>query len=140
MRETLSGGNSRPSRRQSRVEWTIFTHMEYVGELRVGVEGEYIDAKLGAVLGISTMADVAGVGSAHYIERFVGWFGVKTPHLTPQQVDLKWTRWASSLGKMIGVTIGCLLGMFPLLFFNNNEKEDLSTPEASVQEDTNPRI
>lgn len=43
-------------------------------------------------------------------------------------------------GKMIGVTIGCLLGMFPLLFFNNNEKEDLSTPEASVQEDTNPRI
>ncbi|XP_025110404.1 transmembrane protein 65-like isoform X2 [Pomacea canaliculata] len=126
-----------------------FIGFGFLDNLIMIIAGEYIDAKLGAVLGISTMAaaglgnlisDVAGVGSAHYIERFVGWFGVKTPHLTPQQVDLKWTRWASSLGKMIGVTIGCLLGMFPLLFFNNNEKEDLSTPEASVQEDTNPRI
>lgn len=97
------------------------------------VAGEYIDMTLGAALGITTMAaaglgnmisDVAGVGSAHYVEVFVSKFGVRTPRLTPQQVDMKSTRWASSFGKVIGVTIGCLLGMCPLFFFDKKRDDD----------------
>lgn len=97
------------------------------------VAGEYIDAYLGVALGISTMAaaglgnlisDVAGVGSAHHVETIVGKFGVKAPHLTPIQVDMKSTRWTASLGKMLGITIGCLLGMCPLFFFKKKHDGD----------------
>ncbi|XP_076441492.1 transmembrane protein 65-like [Babylonia areolata] len=103
------------------------------------VAGEYIDLTLGAAFGISTMAaagygnlisDVAGVGSAYYVESFVAKFGFRTPRLTPAQVDMKSTRYASSLGKMIGVAIGCFIGMFPLLFFQSNHvREDETTTD-----------
>ncbi|XP_076462839.1 transmembrane protein 65-like isoform X2 [Babylonia areolata] len=103
------------------------------------VAGEYIDVTLGAAFGISTMAaagfgnmisDIAGVGSAYYVESFVAKFGVRTPHLTPNQVDMKSTRWASSLGKVIGVAIGCFLGMFPLLLFKSeSDKKDSTKAE-----------
>ncbi|RUS77766.1 hypothetical protein EGW08_014471 [Elysia chlorotica] len=100
------------------------------------VAGEYIDVTLGAAFGISTMAaaalgnlisDVGGLGSAHYVETVAARVGVRNPHLSPEQVEMRRTKWASNLGKFIGVTIGCLLGMFPLLFFpkkNSEAKED----------------
>lgn len=34
---------------------------------------------------------------------------------------LKQTRWAKVVGSSIGVTIGCLLGMTPLLFLETRE-------------------
>lgn len=34
---------------------------------------------------------------------------------------LKQTRWAKVVGSSIGVTIGCLLGMLPLLFIETRE-------------------
>ncbi|XP_059151686.1 transmembrane protein 65-like, partial [Physella acuta] len=96
------------------------------------VAGEYIDVTLGVTLGISTMAaaalgnlisDVAGLGSAHYVENWAAKIGVKNPHLSPTQVDIGSTKWASNMGKVIGVTIGCLLGMMPLLFFKDEKKK-----------------
>ncbi|KAK7099631.1 hypothetical protein V1264_022716 [Littorina saxatilis] len=111
------------------------------------VAGEYIDVTLGAAFGISTMAaagfgnmisDVAGVGSAYYVESFVAKFGVRAPHLTPDQVDMKSTRWASSMGKVIGVAIGCFLGMCPLFFFKNDrkEKEEAKKEEEAEKEES----
>ncbi|KAL8596175.1 hypothetical protein ACOMHN_021215 [Nucella lapillus] len=109
------------------------------------VAGEYIDLTLGAMFGISTMAaagfgnlisDVAGVGSAYNVESFVARFGLRTPHLSPSQVNMKSTRWASSLGKMIGVAVGCFIGMFPLLFFKSNHKrEDEALPDKDHKND-----
>lgn len=96
------------------------------------VAGEYIEFRFGAVLGISTMAaaalgnwisDLAGVQSAHYVEYVTSKFGVKAPALTPEQVDMSSTRWASNIGKAIGVSIGCIIGMFPLLFFTDDKKD-----------------
>lgn len=96
------------------------------------IAGEYIEFKFGAIFGISTMAaaalgnwisDLAGVQSAHYVEVLTSRVGVKAPALSPPQVDMKSTRWASNLGKAIGVSIGCILGMFPLLFFNKKDKK-----------------
>ncbi|XP_074641483.1 transmembrane protein 65-like isoform X2 [Tubulanus polymorphus] len=92
--------------------------------------GEYIDTTFGAVLGISTMAaaaignmvsDVAGISTAGYVETLASKSGIKPPRLTPQQIDNKSTRIVSSLGRIIGVTIGCIIGMTPLLFFNRDE-------------------
>ncbi|KAK3795559.1 hypothetical protein RRG08_013284 [Elysia crispata] len=105
--------------------------------------GEYIDVTLGAAFGISTMAaaalgnlisDVGGLGSAHYVETLAARVGVRNPHLSPEQVEMRRTKWASNLGKFIGVTVGCLLGMFPLLFFNDKkceEKEEEESPKAA---------
>ncbi|XP_076072475.1 transmembrane protein 65-like isoform X1 [Mytilus galloprovincialis] len=98
--------------------------------------GEYIDVTFGALLGISTMAaaalgnllsDVCGVGSAHYIEVLCSRFGVRGPALKPDQVDMKQTRYSSNTGKAVGVSIGCFLGMFPLLFYGGaKDKEETS--------------
>lgn len=94
--------------------------------------GEYIELKFGAILGISTMAaaalgnwfsDLAGVQTVHYIEKISSLYGVKAPALTPQQVDMSSTRWASNMGKAIGVSIGCIIGMFPLIFYKNPKDE-----------------
>lgn len=88
--------------------------------------GEYIDLTFGQLLGISTMAaaalgnllsDVCGIGSAHYIEVACSKAGVRAPALTPDQVDMKQTRWATNMGRAGGLTIGCIVGMVPLLFF-----------------------
>ncbi|VDN06648.1 unnamed protein product [Thelazia callipaeda] len=91
------------------------------------VAGEYIDQKIGAWLTISTMAaaalgntvsDVAGVGLAHYVEFFVSKCGIKHPVLNSQQLESSLARAIIHVGRGIGLILGCLVGMFPLLFFH----------------------
>lgn len=43
---------------------------------------------------------------------------------------LKQTRWAKVVGSSIGVTIGCLLGMTPLLFLETREDHAKREEEA----------
>ncbi|GAB1605321.1 transmembrane protein 65-like [Argonauta hians] len=128
----------------------LFTHnaLPFVGfgfldNVLMIVAGEYIDSTFGALLGISTMAaaglgnmvsDIAGIGSAWYVEVLAVRVGVHMPNLTPQQVDMRKTRWIVNLGKVIGITVGCLIGMFPLLFF----KYDKETPSESTESPEQP--
>ncbi|XP_055886495.1 transmembrane protein 65-like isoform X3 [Biomphalaria glabrata] len=109
------------------------------------VAGEYIDVTLGVTFGISTMAaaalgnlisDIAGLGSAHYVEILAAKVGMKNPHLSPAQVDMGSTKFASNMGKIIGVTIGCLLGMFPLLFFKDDKEDNKATSEKKDSPET----
>lgn len=105
------------------------------------VAGEYIDVTIGTVLGISTMAaaalgnlisDVAGVGSAGYIENLVSKMGFRIPDITPAQSDLKSVRWTTGLGRAIGISLGCIIGMLPLLFFKNkDDKEEAKSNSES---------
>ncbi|EFO92275.1 CRE-TAG-321 protein [Caenorhabditis remanei] len=92
--------------------------------------GEYIDQQLGAVLAISTMAaaalgnlisDIAGVGLAHYVEVAVQRVGIKHPVLTAAQLDSGKARFATNAARAAGLTVGCLIGMFPLLFFDDDD-------------------
>ncbi|XP_067387263.1 transmembrane protein 65 isoform X2 [Emydura macquarii macquarii] len=94
--------------------------------------GTQIELSIGVVLGISTMAaaalgnlvsDLAGLGLAGYVEALASRMGLSIPDLTPKQADMWQTRLSAHLGKAIGVTIGCLLGMFPLFFFGDEEKK-----------------
>ncbi|GMT25155.1 hypothetical protein PFISCL1PPCAC_16452, partial [Pristionchus fissidentatus] len=96
------------------------------------VAGEYIDQSLGAWLALSTMAaaalgnlisDVAGVGLAHYVEIAVGRVGIKHPVLTGKQLESGKARFMTNSGRAIGLSIGCLIGMFPLLFYDDDKKE-----------------
>ncbi|ESO04693.1 hypothetical protein HELRODRAFT_99580 [Helobdella robusta] len=95
------------------------------------IAGEYIDIQLGLLLGISTMAaaalgnlisDLAGVGTAGYIENIVEKFSSIQPNLSPAEFHLKSIRWMTAMARAIGITIGCLIGMLPLLFFEKKER------------------
>ncbi|NWR68445.1 TMM65 protein, partial [Centropus unirufus] len=81
--------------------------------------GTQIELSIGVVLGISTMAGKL----AGYVEALASRLGLSIPDLTPKQADMWQTRLSAHLGKAIGVTIGCLLGMFPLLFFGDEEEK-----------------
>ncbi|XP_016118278.1 transmembrane protein 65-like [Sinocyclocheilus grahami] len=94
--------------------------------------GTQIELSIGLTLGISTMAaaalgnlvsDLAGLGLAGYVEALAVRFGMQIPDLTPKQVDMWQTRVTSHMGKAIGITIGCILGMFPLLFLSDDDEE-----------------
>ncbi|XP_017097575.3 transmembrane protein 65 isoform X1 [Drosophila bipectinata] len=91
------------------------------------IAGEYIELSLGQVVAISTMAtaglgntisDIMGITLATYVENGCQILGLKQPMLTPAQFDLKSSKRATSFGRIIGITAGCLLGMCPLWFMD----------------------
>ncbi|NWR34594.1 TMM65 protein, partial [Tachuris rubrigastra] len=94
--------------------------------------GTQIELSIGVVLGISTMAGKSKIvfclfscccSLAGYVEALASRLGLSIPDLTPKQADMWQTRLSAHLGKAIGVTIGCILGMFPLLFFGEEEEK-----------------
>ncbi|XP_062856262.1 transmembrane protein 65-like [Trichomycterus rosablanca] len=107
--------------------------------------GTQIELSIGVTFGISTMAaaalgnlvsDLAGLGLAGYVEALVVRFGMQIPDLTPKQADMWQTRLSSHLGKAIGVAIGCLLGMFPLLFLSEEDEEKKESPPPASLPDS----
>lgn len=108
-------------------------------------QGDYIDVYLGSYFFLSTMAaaalgntfsDVIGIGTAFYVERIANRIGFSPPKLSPIQMDMPSSRNFANLGRVLGVTIGCLLGMFPLLFKKKepqeNESDDSKKAEMKV--------
>ncbi|XP_047122368.1 transmembrane protein 65 isoform X1 [Hydra vulgaris] len=95
--------------------------------------GEYIDLKLGVIFGMSTMtaaaignmvSDVSGIILAGYIEAVALRFGIVAPTLTAIQNSMKQTKITIYAGRMVGVILGCILGMFPLLFKSHDQIKD----------------
>lgn len=93
--------------------------------------GDIIESSIGMIVPISTMAaaglgnaisDVVGIGVAHHIEAFALKF-VKQPELTTEQWELPLVSWVMAISKSICIFIGCVIGMSPLLFMNNNKKD-----------------
>ncbi|VUZ47824.1 unnamed protein product [Hymenolepis diminuta] len=110
---------------------TPFIGFGFVDNFIMIIAGEYIDLTLAAVCGFSTMAaagignlisDLCGLGLVGYVERYARLFGVKSPALTESQLKSNRVRRYSNLGRMCGITLGCLIGMMPLLFFPGDEK------------------
>ncbi|XP_037651560.1 transmembrane protein 65 [Sebastes umbrosus] len=109
--------------------------------------GTQIELSIGVTLGISTMAaaalgnlvsDLAGLGLAGYVESLVSKLGMNGPDLTPKQVDMWQTRVSSHMGKAIGVTIGCILGMFPLFFLNDDDDKEKKKKEKEKEKEAQP--
>eukprot|EP00906_Rhabdomonas_costata_P019934 RCo029001 len=91
------------------------------------VSGEMIDRTVGAALGLSVLAsaalgniisDCSGVMLGDAVEAAAAHLGLPPHNLTSLQHTLTLTRLSAIVGSMLGVTLGCLLGMFPLLFMN----------------------
>lgn len=76
-----------------------------------------------AALG-NAISDVAGIGSAWYVETLANKIGVTYPKLTPAQTDMLRTRLSVQIGRVIGILIGCFLGMSPLLFYSNETSKN----------------
>nr|CAH7718815.1 unnamed protein product [Callosobruchus chinensis] len=77
---------------------------------------------MGAAAMGNTISDILGIGSAFYVERIANQIGFKSPQLSPIQLDMSCSRNAANAGRVLGVTLGCILGMFPLLL-RKNKKE-----------------
>uniref|UniRef100_A0A6V2M1H0 GAF domain-containing protein n=1 Tax=Ditylum brightwellii TaxID=49249 RepID=A0A6V2M1H0_9STRA len=92
--------------------------------------GDAIDTSLGVALGISTLcaaaigniiSDLAGVLLGTAVEDMVAKLNIPTPNLTAAQRTLRSVRFAGQAGCAVGLTIGCIIGMFPLLFLDTNK-------------------
>ena len=108
------------------------------------LSGEAIDTTLGVTLGLSTMcaaaigniiSDIAGVAFGTVIEDTIVRFSKRVeiisggklkipplPKLTHDQRNLRSVRMSNQLGCAFGLTVGCIIGMFPLLFFEDEKK------------------
>ncbi|XP_063359851.1 uncharacterized protein LOC134649066 isoform X1 [Cydia amplana] len=97
------------------------------------VAGDSIESSMSAFITISTMAaaalgntfsDVIGIGSSYYVERAAAMLGMAPPPLAPVQLDMPVCRRVSNLGRVLGITLGCFLGMTPLLFKDYKDDKD----------------
>ncbi|KAF8067250.1 TMEM65 [Scenedesmus sp. PABB004] len=88
--------------------------------------GEQIDLMFGAKLGLSSMAaaglgntvaDVVGINISHSIESRFKHMKSMAPQLTKAQMKLPQAKRAAWLGCAVGMAVGCLLGLTPLLFY-----------------------
>jgi tRNA-specific adenosine deaminase 1 len=101
--------------------------------------GEAIDIELGTILNISTMcaaaigniiADLCGVAFgtvfATYLERCTRGRLIlpPMPQLTYAQRELHSVKMYGQVGVCAGLTLGCIIGMFPLLFFSSEKKKE----------------
>ncbi|CAH8652493.1 unnamed protein product [Schistosoma guineensis] len=91
------------------------------------VAGEYIDVQFATFLGISTMAaaglgnlvsDLFGIGLVGYVEKFMEKIGISVPPLSASQLASSSVRWSIAIGRIVGITTGCLLGLLPLVLFS----------------------
>lgn len=98
------------------------------------VLGEAIDMTLCVRFGFSTMvaaalgntfSDAVGVYSGAAVEDLAAKYGFEAPRLTRAQEGLPTTKTFERLGQLSGVVIGCLVGMFPLLFVDTEYAENL---------------
>ncbi|XP_075149514.1 uncharacterized protein LOC142223510 isoform X1 [Haematobia irritans] len=110
-----------------------FVAFGFLDNFTMIIAGDYIEYIFGTFMCISTMAaaglgntisDVLGIGSAYYVERGCEILGLRPPDLTPVQMEMKSSRRAANYGRIIGITVGCLVGMFPLLFMDRKAIED----------------
>jgi hypothetical protein len=90
---------------------------------------------LGVLLGISTLcataigniiSDLAGIGLGTVIEDFCAQkLKLPTPNLTLAQRKLRSVRFAGQFGMAVGMTFGCVIGMFPLFFIDQKKVQNL---------------
>jgi len=94
--------------------------------------GDFIDSTFGAALGLSTLAaaglgnwvsDAVGLGLGDAIEQQAARLGLSNGNLKPAQEKLPVARLTTTFSKLLGISLGCLAGMTPLLFMSSNKKE-----------------
>mmetsp|Transcript_14534 Transcript_14534/g.34447 ORF Transcript_14534/g.34447 Transcript_14534/m.34447 type:complete len:357 (+) Transcript_14534:154-1224(+) len=102
--------------------------------------GEAIEQLLGQAIGLSTMgaaatgnllSDIAGIFLGGQVQALSYRLGASEPDFTKEQRQLPVTRYCKMFGESLGITIGCIIGMFPLLFMDQGDREGSSSRAAS---------
>lgn len=95
------------------------------------VGGDVVDDMIGSTMHLSTLAcaavantfaDVLGISVGNTVEQLTGRMGVPQPHLTSGQARLPHVRRIGLVSGSVGIFVGCILGMAPLLFIDQEKK------------------
>mmetsp|Transcript_112445 Transcript_112445/g.350439 ORF Transcript_112445/g.350439 Transcript_112445/m.350439 type:complete len:270 (-) Transcript_112445:239-1048(-) len=87
--------------------------------------GDFIDAKLGLAFGLTTMAaaavgntisDIIGLWVSGFVEAFASALGLPDHGLTNAQRRTVRIRVVKNCSMVVGLVIGCVVGMFPLIY------------------------
>jgi len=107
-----------------------FIGFGFFDNLLMILAGDLIETQIGATMHLSVMAcaalgntisDVCGIGLAGYVEVLALRCGLPVPDLPQAQLNHTRARLSKATGQAMGIIIGCLIGMFPLLFINENK-------------------
>ena len=103
--------------------------------------GDRIDATLGVAFGFSTLfaaglgnliSDVCGISLGEAIEGACIRAGLEAPELSAAQSALRSTRVTKWLAGATGLSIGCVLGMVPLLFISDRKHVYFSDDDLAL--------
>jgi len=87
--------------------------------------GDFFDSKLGIAFGVTTMcsaaigntiSDVFGLWISGFIETAGSFLGLPDHNLSNEQQKFLKIRILRNTSMIFGITIGCVLGMFPLIY------------------------
>lgn len=124
------------AREERRPEWRqLASYMAIRGIPMVGfgfldnaimlVAGEGVELMLGSALGLSTLgaaaignmfSDVVGLGAGGVIEQYAERLGIPPHRMSPAQLRRADVTRLGMAASVVGISIGCILGMAPLLF------------------------
>ncbi|RHZ28228.1 hypothetical protein DYB37_007390 [Aphanomyces astaci] len=76
------------------------------------------------------VADVAGLSLGGVIESFARKLGIQDPQLSSTQARMPHVRAVSYFSQAIGISFGCLVGMFPLLFMDFDDEDEDEVKQA----------
>uniref|UniRef100_K3WVB1 EF-hand domain-containing protein n=1 Tax=Globisporangium ultimum (strain ATCC 200006 / CBS 805.95 / DAOM BR144) TaxID=431595 RepID=K3WVB1_GLOUD len=93
----------------------------------------HISMLCAAALG-NTVSDVVGLSLGGIIETFARKIGIPDPQLSKAQANMSITHWCNFLASAGGITLGCLLGMFPLLFMNHSDECEDGDKKSAKQD------
>lgn len=102
------------------------------GESIDAVFGMYVSTMAAAALG-NLCSNLVGLGLADYIEHAAERMGIPSPKLTDFQRDTRIVHVVGVGGTVIGVSVGCLLGMVPLLFVQHGPRTDAVAAEPVTE-------
>ena len=106
--------------------------------------GDQIDATFGAALGLSALAaaglgnlisDVVGIQASSGIDVLATRLGLPSSGLSTAQLGSRSARGVTMVASMLGISIGCLLGLCPLLLMEDARTKALRQTFAAI--DTN---
>jgi len=103
--------------------------------------GDQIEATFGVALGLSALAaaglgnlisDVIGIQASTGIDALATRLGLPSSGLSAAQLTARTARGVTMLASMLGISIGCLLGMCPLLLMEDSKTKALRQTFAAI--------
>lgn len=109
-----------------------FVGLGFLDNVLMLTAGDAIDESLGRMFVLSTLAcaglgnavgDVAGTFFGQAVEQAACALGLPAAELTPAQLALRAVRTTTSFASAGGIFVGCIMGLFPLLWIDSERRK-----------------